>query len=320
MATKKTKSKTATKMTDVFFIVDGNRLEAQACLLAPSLKRHLTASQRAIAYVRQDYMDAILPFTRDVLNTCGVEIREIPDTDAGHAPWSEPYPQGNKILAACAPRDSNVSVFLDTDMIMAEPINFAQALGKAEIGAVVSDYQAYGGDEDGWAEFYGHYGLDLPTERVKLTGGRQLMSLPYYKGGLIVFRVHDTKGKPLGIAQDWLDVALTFEAEVKRDYLRANIDQLTLPILGYWRDKPVIALEQRLNFNIEAFGQGEGQRQSIAHYHRLGILWKHQVHARAALDGLIEATDASGPDQFLEHFGEHAKRKRMKHHLHAMAA
>ncbi len=110
-----------------------------------------------------------------------------------------------------------------------------------------------------------------------------------------------------------------FEAKAKREYNRSNIDQLTLPILGYWHRSPVKSLDQRLNFNIEAHGLGEGKRQTLAHYHRLGILWKHDAHARAALDGLIEVTDHTGPDQFLEHFGEHAKRKRMKHHLYEMA-
>lgn len=308
------------KTTDVFFIVDGNRLEAQACLLAPSLKRHLSASQRAIAYVRQDYIANLLPFTRDVLAASGVEIREIPATDGTHAPFKAPYPQGNKILAASAPRDCDVSVFLDTDMVMAEPASFSRMLGRAEIGAVVSDYQASANLDEDWAHFYGVYGLDMPKERVQLYAGRRLMSLPYYNGGMVIFKERDAKGKPLGIGADWLDVAAEFEAKVTREYGRSNIDQFTLPILGYRRGAPVKALDQRLNFNIEAHGLGEGQRQTIAHYHRLGVLWKHEPHARAALAGLVEVTDPTGPDQFLEHFGEHAKRKRMKHHLEAMAA
>lgn len=308
------------KSTDVFFIVDGNRLEAQACLLAPSLKRHLSRSQRSMAYVRQDYIDQMLPFTRDVLSASGVEIREIPGTDGNHAPWAAPYPQGNKILAASIPRDCDVSVFLDTDMVMAEPVSFSRLLGKAEIGAVVSDYQASANLDEDWAHFYGIYGLDVPSERVQMLAGRQLMSMPYYNGGMVVFRERDAKDQPTGIGTDWLDVAVQFERDVIRDYGRSNIDQFTLPILGYRRGSPVKALDQRLNFNIEAHGLGAGQRQTIAHYHRLGVLWKHAPHARAALAGLVDVTDETGPDQFLEHFGEHAKRKRMKHHLQEMAA
>ncbi len=164
---------TSPKITDVFFVVDGNRLEAQACLLAPSLRRHLSASQRAVAYVRQDYLPHLLPFTRDVLHASGVEIREIPNTDKGHAPWAAPYPQGNKILAASTPRDCDVSVFLDTDMIMAEPVSFSRMLGAAQIGAVVSDYQASAGQVEDWEHFYDLFGMELPAERVQLHGGRR---------------------------------------------------------------------------------------------------------------------------------------------------
>lgn len=218
-----------------------------------------------------------------------------------------------------APRDCDISVFLDSDMVMAEPVSFARMLGTAEIGAVVSDYMAYAGEEDDWARYYEIFGMDLPSERVQLTGGRRLMCLPYYNAGMVVFRQRDARGNPLDIGTDWQEIALKFERDAAGDYNRSNIDQFTLPILGYWRGSPVKALDQRLNFNIEAHGQGEGQRQTIAHYHRLGVLWKHDVHARAALDGLVEVMDASGPEQFLVHFGEYAKRKRMKHHLHAMA-
>lgn len=309
----------ASRSTEVFFIVDGTRLEAQACLLAPTLKRNLIAGQRAVAYVRQDYRDQLDPSTVAVLTASEIEIRDIPGTDGGHAPWAAPYPQGNKILAAAAPRACDISVFLDTDTILAEPVDFAAELGDALIGACVSDYASATGTDEDWKHFYAAFDLTLPQDRVQLNAGRRLTSLPYYNAGVVIFRERTDDGLPTRIGRDWLDAALRFEAAVKRDYPRANIDQFTLPILGYLRGSPVRALGQHMNFNIQGFGQGKGQRQCIAHYHRLGILWSHDRHGRIALEDLVALMGPGAIEIYLETFGVIAKRKRMKRHIAAMA-
>lgn len=305
--------------TEVFFIVDGARLEAQACLLAPTLKRHLLPAQRAVAYAREDYIDQLNDFTRHVLATSDVALRTIPDTDGGHRPWQAPYPHGNKILAAALPRDCAVSVFLDTDTVLAESVDFAAELGDALIAACVSDYASATGTDDDWEAYYAAFGMELPEDRVQLTGGRRLTSLPYFNAGVVVFRERDSDGVPTGIGQDWRDAALHFERAVTRDFARSNIDQFTLPILGYRRDCPVKAMAQHMNFNIQAFGDGDGRRQSVIHYHRVGALWKHSVHGRATLETLADVVNAAAPETFLEVFGLHARRKNMKHHLRAMA-
>lgn len=309
----------AAPTTEVFFIVDGTRLEAQACLLAPSLKKHLTDTQRAVAYVREDSAP-LHALTRDTLFASSVEVRTIPGTNASHAPFAAPYPHGNKILAAALPRDCDVSVFLDTDMVLAEPADFAALLGDDDVAACVSDYKSRAGDDEDWDHYYGVFDMQTPPERVQFNGGRRLISPPYFNGGMVVFRERDADGAPTGIGQAWLDAAVQFEAKVTRDYDRPNIDQFSLPIMAYKRGTPVKALEQRMNFNIESFGQGEGQRQTIAHYHRIGILWAHEHHGRQALEDLVDLMGADAPHRFLEAFAEHAKRKRMKHHLAAMEA
>ncbi len=309
----------ASKSTEIFFIVDGARLEAQACLLAPSLKCHLMEGQRAVAYIREDFREQMEPFTVDILIASDVEIRCIPGTDGGHAPWAAPYPHGNKILAAAAPRDCDVSVFLDTDTILTEPVDFASELGDALIAACVSDYAASAGSDEDWAHYYAAFDLPLPTERVQFNAGRKLISLPYFNAGVVLFRERTDDGVPTSVGRDWLKAALQFEREVSRDYLRANIDQFTLPILGYLRGAPVKSLDQHMNFNIQSFGHAPDQRQSVAHYHRLGVLWQHSSHGRLALECLAELRGAAAAEEYLETFGTIAKRKRMKHHLRAMA-
>jgi hypothetical protein len=283
---------TQTQTVDVYFMVDGETLEAQACLLAPTLKRNLREGQSAAAYVREDYAARIDPITREVLAAAGVETRLIPETATGHAPWSAPYPHGNKILAMAQPRRCDVSVFIDTDTVLSEPVDFARELGEAEIGACVSDYSNDANTEENWTRFYGLFGLTLPTDRVRLQAGRKLTSLPYFNAGVIVTREH-RDGVPTEIGRQWLDMALAFDAQVQVAYNRNNIDQFTLPILGYKRGHPVKALDPRLNFNIQSHGRGEGRAQALAHYHRIGVLWKHPGHAQHTLECLA---DLCGPD------------------------
>lgn len=306
------------RKTEIFFIVDGARLEAQACLLAPSLKEHLADHQSAVAYVREDYRAAMAPLTLDVLAASNVELRLIPNTDGGHAPWAAPYPHGNKILAAACPRACEISVFLDTDTILTAPVDFDAELGDALIAACVSDYAASAGSDEDWAAFYNAFGLEPPTDRVQYNGGRRIVSYPYFNAGVVVFSERSDDGQATQVGRDWLAAAVQFEREVTRDYGRSNIDQFTLPILGYLRGAPVKALPQHMNFNIQGFGESDGAPQSVVHYHRLGVLWAHRRHGRQALERLVDLRGPSAPDDFLNTFGPVAKRKRMKHHIRAI--
>ena len=302
--------------TDVFFLVDGPRLEAQAILLASTMKRHLTPAQSAIAYVRQDYVDQIDDLTRLVLDRAKVAIRVIPDTDGGrHAPWSAPYPQGNKLLAAAQPRKAEISVFLDTDTALLQSVDFAAALGDGLVAASVSDYSATANDEESWREFYGLFDLPLPAARVHLRAGRQMESLPYYNAGVVIFR--ERKGtRRTGFGPAWLHDAVHFDHHAKAAHERANIDQFTLPITAERLGKPVIGLEQALNYNIQAFGTETDAPLCIAHYHNIGVLWSHGTAARHVLDCLLDMISTDEMDAYINRFFPHIKRSRLKHVLH----
>lgn len=296
---------------EIVFVVDGKRLEAQACLLAPTLKFNLTRQQKAVAYVREDYVESVDALTFEVLDAAAVEVRLITKTIGHHEPWTSPYPQGNKILALAQPRSCDVTVFMDTDMILAEPVDFAKELGDADIGACISDYSTFGATEEAWSAFYGCFGLSLPSERVTLQAGRRLEALPYYNAGMVILR-EQRDGLPTEIGKEWLELAQKFDHQVKSEYNRSNIDQLTLPILGYKRGTPVKAMCPRLNFNIQAHGLGEGRAQSVAHYHTIGVLWAHQNHARFALNCLSDLCGADAIHRVLQRFQPHMKRKRLK--------
>ena len=308
----------ATTTTEIFFLVDGERLEAQACLLAATLGRHLRPGQRAVACLREDHAPALNPFTAEVLDAAGIGRRIIPGTLGGHDPWTAPYPQGNKILAAAMARDCDVSVFLDTDTLLVRPVDFAAELGGAEIAASVSDYASPATDDESWRSHYALFGLELPEERVKLRAGRRLVMPPYFNAGVILFRERDASGAPTGIGREWLEMASDFDRRQTLPLDRAFIDQLTLPILGVRRGMPVEPLAQRLNFNIQAFGSAPVEAADIAHYHKLGVLWGNEGHGRAALAALRALVGAKGLRAYGDIFGPHLRRRRMRQLLEAM--
>lgn len=299
----------------LFLVIDGLKLEAQACLLLPSLRRCLGDDVSVIAYRRQDADAPLQPSTEQVLAACNVEVRGIPGTGPqDQSPWVEPYPVGNKIMAASDPRDCDISVFIDTDMVFVAPIDFAALLDGAEIAAVVSDYSTHSNTEEGWQAFYGLYGLSLPDERVNLLGGRRLLSLPYFNAGMIIFR---EKFGPDGLSfgAEWLKDTLRFDHEMTLPILRVNMDQLTLPITSRRLGQRVKQLSNEFNYNIQAYGGDTDDAKALLHYHKFGVLWAQPHFAHPVLDDLRAVLKDPTLSDFFASFMTILRRKRLKHLL-----
>ena len=104
---------TATKTTvSIFFILDGPKLEAQAILLATTLRFFNSNRYQIIAYASQEAWANIQRIIFRVMKVCDVEIRPLDSIRVGgRTAFNGHYPHGNKILAAAAPRSSDISVF-----------------------------------------------------------------------------------------------------------------------------------------------------------------------------------------------------------------
>ncbi len=287
----------------VFFIVDGRKLEAQACLLLPTLRRHLGADVSVIAYRRMDSVP-LLPITEHVLAACNVDQRMIPGTGPDDpSPWTQPYPIGNKILAASTPRDCDISVFVDTDMVFSAPVDFAALLADAQIGAVISDYTTESNTIEGWTALYGHFNLPLPAERVRLPRGRRVTGLPYFNGGLIVFQeLFGAEKRAFGA--EWMQDAIRFDHEIKIPYNRANIDQLTLSLTATRLGEKIRLLPNAFNFNLPAYGELPDAPKALIHYHRFGILWSFPALGRPVLDAVRDLMGEAGLTAVLDSFGD----------------
>ncbi|MEM9974221.1 MAG: hypothetical protein AAF771_08580 [Pseudomonadota bacterium] len=289
--------------TCVFFVVDGRKLEAQACMLAASLKRHLAGSVDVIAYRRADYR--VSDFTQSLLQSCEIELRHMAGTGPGSpAIWSRDWPVGNKLLAKAEPRDCDISVYLDTDMLLRAPVDFAAELGEAEVLACVADY-IFGplDTPDAWRKLYSHFGLDLPEERVTLLAGRKLELPPYFNGGFAIFRE-----APIGEGRErfgaaWLRDCLEIDAAEGFEDEREGLDQTLYPVTIRRLGARLALGRQALNFNVQAHGAAPGSDIAIAHYHNFATIFRRNPQlGYEAIDNIIETFGETQARAFIEEF------------------
>src|SRR5690606_37493394 len=140
---------------------------------------------------------------REALNHLGVTVRSL-SIDRGL--WVSPYPHGNKIIACAALRPPGTHVFLDSDMVCVAPLDFAGQTPVCTVSLVPEGTPTGGRTGDGWARVYDHFGLAVPTERVRLVRRRRIEFLPYFNAGMVAFdSAVGVAGQNFG--QLWLDTA-----------------------------------------------------------------------------------------------------------------
>lgn len=256
--------------THIFFVADGERLEMQSWLLAASLAHahHGQSGVHFYAYASPEWLPKIGPVTRAIYEQAGVELRPLP------APpdWAKPYPHGNKILAATDWRGPGRSVFLDTDMVCLKPLTELAKLPDSHVAAAPEGRPTWGPD-DRWERAYAHYGLPLPTARVRLLRGDRPEHLPYFNAGLVAMpEARQADGKRF--AEHWLETALDFDHRCKIAGKRPWLDQITLPLtlarFGYGAH----VLEESWNYALSHRGSDVARTPDahILHYHRFRYL------------------------------------------------
>ncbi len=110
--------------------------------------------------------------------------------------WSPKYPHGNKILASRERRETELSVFLDTDVICLGSPDFSVITQNTPLFATPEGVPTWGRDEQDWVPVYEMFGLEIPDWRVRLIKGRRRVVLPYFNAGVVGFV---EKGNPAGM-------------------------------------------------------------------------------------------------------------------------
>lgn len=254
-----------------FFVVEGPELEAQALLLAASLVAQEGPGTRMVGYLPQhEGQGAYAPpdAAAAAFAALGVDLRpmEVPGDL-----WAKPFPHGNKIIAACQKRDTEISVFLDSDMVCAAPLELGELARPGTVTAVPEGTRTWGFSHDRWERVYAHFGLDLPKETVRLTRGRRLKVLPYFNAGMVAFHENDP-ALPARFPELWLDTALEIDWNCRIAKKRPWLDQIALPVTLYRHGIGFTALRQHWNYSISERAWRPPGRKPIRliHYHRFG--------------------------------------------------
>lgn len=255
----------------LFFVADGARLEQQSWLLAASLRaaHDGDARIRQFAYVSESYRPELQDMTHALFEVCGVELRTL----AAPPMWKRPYPHGNKIVAACDDRGTSHSVFLDTDMACTRSLAEFMDLAPDTISAAPEGRPTWGGKNARWTRAYAHFGLEVPSERVRLLRGAKIEHLPYYNAGFVAFpeATHPEDGRRF--AQHWLDTALDFDLNCKIANKRPWLDQISLPLTAARFGYNVRVLDELHNYSLSHRADyAQTPDAVILHYHRMRFL------------------------------------------------
>lgn len=249
------------------FVVEGLRLEAQSLLLAASIRRHHPHSM-IIGY-RPIGAEPAPAAVQSMFRAVGGLLLPLP---SAQGVWRGAYPHGNKIIALAQPRDTAISIFLDTDMVMTAPLEATDLPAHGEVSVVPEGIQSWGKEEGRWERVYAHFGLPVPEERIRLLRGARRRSPPYFNAGFVAQRETDrVQGKTFG--QLWLETARQIDHEVGVANKRPWLDQIALPVTMRRFGIAHRIIDEAANFSISN-GRAipDPFTPKILHYHRARFL------------------------------------------------
>lgn len=282
------------KSLALFYVADGVRLEKQSWLLAASVAaaHEGDARVRQIAYVGAAHRTEIRDMTHAIYEVCGVELRTL----AKPPKWKNPYPHGNKIVAACDDRGATHSIFLDTDMACTKSLAEFMDLDDDTCAAAPEGRPTWGGKNARWTRAYAHFGMEVPKERVKLLRGARLEYVPYFNAGFVAFpEARHEDGRRFG--EHWLDTALNFDRNCAIANKRPWLDQITLPLTMKRFGYKTRVLDQMHNYSLShRIDYSKTPDATILHYHRMRFLFPSPQWP-ALRDTLIDAMPSKFRDE-----------------------
>lgn len=211
-----------TKLT-LFYIVEPPEYQIMACMLLASIRENFGSDVAAVGYCPEHRMSELHLGVLRAHDMLDAEIRPMKTQGL----WDEPYPHGNKIVAALQPRDSEFSAFIDSDVLFLQP-NTPDALVKpGHVSCSVAASMGWG-EQSVWDRIYGNFDMPVPTERVRLMRRTRQDVVPYFSSGLVGFP--EGEGPQGRFADVWYDTARKLDRDTGLDSRRPYLDQMTLPV------------------------------------------------------------------------------------------
>ena len=215
-----------TNRLTAYFIVEPPDYEVYACYLAASLREQFGDTIDLVGYCPDTKIATVSANVRKVLTQMGCEVR--PFAVAGR--FTPPYPHGNKILATLEPRDTEYSMFMDSDVLSLRP-NSVDNLIREGCVALTPAASMIWGNNDSWDAIYAVLGMAVPVERIRLmrqTGDHK--RVPYFSSGLFVFPEKYRTPAGQSFPEVWMEVAQALDAHPDVPGKRPYLDQISLPL------------------------------------------------------------------------------------------
>lgn len=243
----------------ISFVCESGRLEAQAVVLAASL-REACPEAALVAAVRGE-LPASTIRSLDSLGVTSVPIIN---------PVADDYPIGNKIAALGAGDTAGLRVFLDSDMLCLRALDF-NALRSYPLSAKPADMATFGSDAL-WQALYERFGLDVPQHRVVASVSRHLM-YPYFNAGMVA----TTQATALSLA--WAEACRAVDAMHDVNPRRPWLDQIALPLAAARLGLTTRSLGDEWNYpaHIKPLHGEPG----LVHYHQPAVITRE--HALVAM-------------------------------------
>ena len=249
------------------FCVEPGRLEAEACLLARSIRRYGGRLASSPLYAVQPRgAQPLRPETLAVFATEGVTHRAA----VLNGPYAQ-WPTTNKVFGVAdieSIAETEFLVFLDTDsVIINEPLELLLPAGH-DLGVQPTVQQFRGSTGPGdpndpfWLNVYRI--CDVPEPPYVLTMIDRVRIRGYYNGGLIAMR------RTAGLGRRWLDFLMRIGPDVPNK-ARYNLDQVALAAVAAGLPGRVRVLPSTYNYNI-------GRRQDFVLEADRSAGWDSLVH------------------------------------------
>lgn len=245
----------ATGHVSISFVCEPGRLEAQAVLLAASL-RELHPGLDLLAAVPR----ALPVATTRVLDELGVACVPIVN------PLAADYPIGHKLAALAAGESIGLRVFLDSDMLCMRAPAW-DTLGRHAFAAKPADLASFG-DQVQWARLYRRFGLPLPASRVAATHSDELM-LPYFNAGMLATT------EPRHLAAVWVEACRAIDAMADIAPKRPWLDQIGLPLAVARLGLRTLVLDE--DWNYPAHLRPLRGQPALIHYHLPEVVAREPV-------------------------------------------
>lgn len=209
----------------IFYIVEPPDYQVMACTLLASIRKHFPANVKAVGYCPEHRYDDLMPEVHQAHEMMGSEVRTF-KTDGMFDPA---YPHGNKILATLEKRDSDYSMFVDSDVLFLRDNDPRNIVKPGHVSCSMAASMVWAKDKEAlWGQIYGALDMDIPPERYTLMRRKaQGPVIPYFSSGLVAFPEKDEgKGR---FADVWYDTARKIDTVETLENRRPYLDQMSLP-------------------------------------------------------------------------------------------